>query len=144
MIVQKIIDDIAEILNSNFSDTEIYTEEVQQGLATPCFFVFPINVSDLRHIGRRWQAKYSMCVQYIPDSEEPKAECVEVEEKLYKLLEYITVDGCMVGGIDINSETTDEVLSFFVTYRMLTLERPADEIEKMEDLKGDFHVKENN
>lgn len=144
MTVKKIIDSIAEILDSNFSDKEIYTEEVQQGLTSSCFFVFPINVSDLRHIGRRWQAKYSMCVQYIPDSEEPKAECAEVEEKLYKLLEYVTVDGCLVGGIDINSETTDEVLSFFVTYRMFTLENPSEEIEKMTELKGDSYVKENN
>lgn len=143
MIVQKIIDDIAEILNSNFSDTDIYTEEVQQGLITPCFFIFPISVSDIRHVGRRWNAKYSMCVQYIPDSDEPKAKCVDVEEKLYKLLEYITVDSCTVGGIDLHSETTEEVLSFFATYRMLTLEKPTDENENMTDLKGDVYVKEN-
>ncbi len=144
MIVQKIIDSIAEILDANFPDMDIHTEEVKQGLTTPCFFVFPITVSDIRHIGRRWNAKYSMCVQYIPDSDEPKAECVEVEEKLYKMLEYVTIDGCIVGGIDIHSETTDEVLSFFVTYRMLTMEEPTEEIKKMTDLKGDVHVKEKN
>lgn len=144
MIVQKIIDSIAEILDANFSDKEINTEEVKQGLVTPCFFIFPINVSDIRHIGRRWNAKYAMCVQYIPDSDEPKAECAEIEEKLYKLLEYITVDGCTVGGIDIHSETTDQVLSFFVTYRMLTMEKPTEEIKKMTDLKGDVYVKEEN
>lgn len=143
MIVQKIIDSIAEILDANFPDKEINTEEVKQGLETPCFFVFPLSISDIRHIGRRWQAKYSMCIQYIPDSHEPRAECVKVEEKLYKLLEYITVDGKMVGGIDIHSETTDEVLSFFVTYRMLTLERPSEDIEMMTGLKEDVHVEEN-
>lgn len=144
MIVQKIIDGIAEILDANFPDSDIQTEEVKQGLDTPCFFVFPINVSDIRHVGRRWNARYSMCVQYIPDSDEPKAECAEVEEKLYKLLEYITVNGCLVGGVDIHSETTDEVLSFFATYRMLTIEEPTEEIIKMTDLKGDVHVKEEN
>ena len=144
MIVQKIIDGIAEILDSGFPDKEINTEEVKQGLETPCFFVFPLNVSDIRHIGRRWNAKYSMCVQYIPDSVEPKAECTEVEEKLYKLLEYVTVDGSLVGGIDIHSETTDEALSFFVTYRMLTMEKPVSEAEKMTELKGDIYVKEEN
>ena len=144
MIVQKIIDGIAERLNSNFSDTDIYTEEVQQGLITPCFFILPISVSDIRHIGRRWNAKYSMCVQYIPDSDEPKAECADVEEKLYKLLEYIKIEGLTVGGIDIHSETTDEVLSFFVTYRMQTIEKPKDETENMKKLQGDVNVKKEN
>lgn len=144
MIVQKIIDSIAELLDSGFPDKEINTEEVKQGLTTPCFFVFPLNVSDIRHVGKRWNAMYLMCVQYIPDSHEPKAECAEVEEKLYKMLEYITVDGCTVGGFDIHSETTDEVLSFFVTYRMLTMEKPTEETEVMTDLKGDFYVKEDN
>lgn len=143
MIIQKIIDSIAEILDANFPDKEINTEEVKQGLETPCFFIFPINVSDIRHIGRRWNAKYAMCVQYIPNSDEPKTECAEIEEKLYKLLEYITVDGCTVSGVDIHSETTEEVLSFFATYRMLTLEKPSTESEMMTDLKENVNVEEN-
>ncbi len=144
MIVQKIIDSIADILDTSFPDTDIHTEDVKQGLNTPCFFVFQINVSDIRHVGCRRNARYSMCVQYIPDSEEQKAECVEVEEKLYKLLEYIKIDGLTVGGIDIHSETTDEVLSFFVTYRMLTMEKPKEETENMKELQGDVNVKEEN
>lgn len=144
MTVQKIIDSIAEITDKNFPNTEINTEEVKQGLETPCFFVFPLSVSDIRHIGRRWQAKYSMCIQYIPDSEEPRAECAEIEEKLYKQLEFVTVDGRTVAGSDIHSETTDQVLSFFVTYGMLTLERPSEDIEMMIGLKENVYVEENN
>lgn len=140
MTVKKIVDGIAEILHTHYPNNDIYTEDVEQGLTTPCFFVFPISVSDLRHIGKRRLASYSMCVQYIPDSDEPKAECAEVEEKLYKLLEYITVDSCTVGGIDLHSEQTDEVLSFFVTYRMFTLEE--DDTKIMTELtEGEINVR---
>lgn len=122
MTVKKIVDGIAEILHTHYPNNDIYTEDVEQGLTTPCFFVFPISVSDLRHIGKRRLASYSMCVQYIPDSDEPKAECSEVEEKLYKLLEYITVDGVPVGCSEPHSETNDDVLSFFADYGIFTLE----------------------
>lgn len=123
MIVAKIIDSIAEILSEHFPNAEIYTEEVKQGLNEPCFFILPIDVSDIRHIGRRRMAEYTVCVQYLPSSDEPKAETALTEELLYKILEYVTVDGAKVPGWDIHSETTDEVLSFFATYKMLTLEQ---------------------
>lgn len=142
MIVRKITDAIAEKLSAEFPETVLYTEEVKQGLETPCFFILPISVSDVRHTGHRWLAVYSMCTQYVPGSDEPKAECADIEESLYKLLEYITVDGKTVAGIDIHSETTDEVLSFFVSYRMLTLEEPEDALEIMTQAKGDLNVKE--
>lgn len=70
------------------------------------------------------------------------AECAEIEELLYKLLEYITLDGKTVAGIDTHSETTDEVLSFFVSYRMLTLEEPENAEEIMTHARGDFYVRE--
>lgn len=141
MIVQKIIDSIAETLSGHFPDTEIYTEEAKQGLNEPCFFILPVDVSDIRHRGNRWLAEYTVCVQYIPSDNEPKARCAEVEEILYKALEYVRIDGAAVGGMDIHSETTDEVLSFFVSYRMLTLETSEENADSMGEYTLNSQVK---
>lgn len=132
MICEELINSIAEKLSEEFAGKDIYTYEVKQGISVPCFFILPISVSDIRHVGRRRLAEYLMCVQYIPASEETYAECAGVEEKMYKLLEFADVGGARVAGTGFRSETTDEAMSLFVSYRMLTLETPAGGQEKMD------------
>lgn len=141
MTVQKIIDSICLVLSEHFPDTEIYTEKVEQGLSEPCFFVLPIMVSDTRQVGRRWHARYTVGVQFLPSSDRPKATCAETEELLYKLLEFITVDGKTVRGENFNSQTIDEVLSFFADYIMFTLEIPANPDEPMAEYTQNYQVK---
>lgn len=114
--MSKIIDSVCSVLSENFPHTEIYTEKVTQGLVEPCFFVYTVDVSSVRQIGRRRNNVYSLCVQYLPGTDSPKDECRETEEKLYLILENIMVDGDLIRGTEFSSETTDEVLSFFADY----------------------------
>lgn len=141
-MVSKVIDSIAEILSECFPDTEIYTENAEQGLHEPCFFVYPVNISLVRHIGRRWLEEYFMCVQYIPLVGDEKAECAKTEEMLYRILEYITVDGAKIAAVSPHSENTDEVLSFFVSYRVLTLESPEEITDTMDSYTQNTIMKE--
>lgn len=141
-MTDKIIDSIAEILSDHFPDAEIYTENVEQGLHEPCFFVYPVNSSLLRHVGRRWMEEYFMCIQYLPSVGDEKALCAKTEETLYRILEYITVDGAKIAAVSPHSETNDEVLSFFVSYRVLTLEVPEEMPEAMDSYTQNTVMKE--
>lgn len=141
-MVSKIIDSIAEIISEHFSDAEIYTENIEQGLSEPCFFIYPVNSSLIRHVGRRWIEEYFMCVQYIPLVGDEKAECAKTEEMLYRILEYITVDGAKIAAVSPHSANTDEVLSFFVSYRILTLESPEEIPDTMDSYTQNTIMKE--
>ncbi|MBQ6164830.1 MAG: hypothetical protein IJK23_10195 [Clostridia bacterium] len=132
---QKIIDAIVAILTEEYPDCPVYTERVEQGLKTPCFFAYQIGATIRRQIGKRISEKYSFAVQYLPASEEPRAECAEVEETLYCLLEDVTADGDVLHSDDITSETTDEVLTVYPSYSFFTREQEA-----AGDLMTDYRI----
>lgn len=123
-MVNKIITGISQKLDAifNISSEEytIYTENVEQDLKEPCFFIFCLKPDNSQLIGNRYKRNYPFDIQYLPkDSENINSECNEVAEKLINELEYITVDGSLVRGTKMNGETVDNVLHFFVNYNMI-------------------------
>lgn len=129
----KIVDGICEGLNRAFGDGyKIYTEQVKQGLQTPCFFVQLISPANTRIMGSRFFRENLFCIQYLPSSKEPKAECTKVQELLFLALEHITVDGALQRGVKMRGEFVDGVLSFMVNYNMIV--EKANELPLMEAL----------
>jgi len=127
VLLARIIDGISEKLNSVFGDEyEIYTEQIKQGMKTPCFFIQLITPENVQIMGNRYFRKNLFCIQFFPSSNEPNAECCYMQDALYLALEHITVDGDLQRGIKMCGEFIDGVLHFFVNYNMY--------IKKIEDI----------
>ena len=141
-MINKIIDGIIMAINAEFGDDcEIYTENIEQGLQEPCFSVICLNPTIEQFLGRRYFRSNQFCIHYFPSSKDKRFECNEVMDRLFRCLEIITVDGDLVRGTSIHSETDDGVFHFFVNYDMFTYqstqdEQPMEILEVKVDAKG--------
>ncbi len=134
-MTNSIIKAIAAKLNAQFgSGYNIYTEQVEQGLLEPCFFVLSINHTDQLFLGNRYFRQNAFCIHYCPVSkDQPKEECNAVAEKLFPCLEYINADGVSIRGTKKYYEITDGILNFFVNYDSF-VHKTADSVP-MQDLQ---------
>lgn len=125
---------IAGISNAIFQEFgeiyTIYTENVEQGLQEPCFFIVPVNPTSRRFWGKRYFKENPFCIQYLTFSERMEERGpYETAERLFRCLEYITVTGDLVRGTEMHYEVHDGVLHFFVSYNLF-----CREIEKEENM----------
>ena len=119
-MINSIIEAISLAIHEEFNEKEYetYMEEVDQELEEPCFFISCINPTTKLFLGKRYFCKNMFCIQYFPESEEANRECNEVAERLMKCLEYITVNGRLFRGTQMEGEVENEekLLNFFVNY----------------------------
>lgn len=154
MIIKSIIDAMSQAIYSEFGeDYRIYTEAVEQGLETPCFFISCTSTSEEEKLmagtseGRLLRSQV-MQVYYFPQSDDYKGEYNDVTDRLYEALNYITTDEGLIRGTNMNSEVKkntlrwgsdtssqvqENILSFVVTYKFPVL-RVSDEAVKMKEL----------
>ena len=131
-----IVKGVCDALNECF-DITIYTEQVEQGLKLPCFFVYCAKLSRERYRGKRYLAKNEICIQYIPsDSTRMNDEISETLEKLYLCTEYIKADNggekIMLYGSKPRVEKGDGYTEFYINYDMFYL--IEDDTALMEEL----------
>lgn len=116
-------------------------EEIKQDLKEPCFFISCLNPMINRFLGKRYFRNNQFCIQYFPKQTGRKNfECNQVAEKLWGVLEYITVSGDLVEGTKVKYEVIDGVLHFFVNYDCfvykMTEQTPIEQIEHSQTVKG--------
>ena len=144
-MINKIITGISqkldEIFNAVNEEYTIYTENVEQDLEEPCFFILGLKPSSTLIVGRRYKREYPFDIHYFPkDLEHINCECNEVTERLMTGLEYITVDGSLVRGTEISGETVDNVLHFFINFNMI-VRKDIPKEDPMENVKVNSGLK---
>jgi len=140
-IITGISQKIDEVFNSVNEDYTIYTENVEQDLKEPCFFIFSLKPDSTKLVGNRYKRNYSFDIHYLPkDLGNANNECNEVAEKLMDELEYITVDGSLVRGTEMSGETVDNVLHFFINFNMI-VRKDIPKEDSMENVKVNSGVK---
>lgn len=148
-MINRLIDGISLKINAEFGDNyRIYTEEVTQGLKTPCFFINALNPKETLFRGKRYFQTNEFCVQYIPSSNNKKSECNDVRERLFDSLEYITIKevkdeqiiNSLVRGTNMSGEYVDGVLNFFVNFDMYVYKEQV-EAEKMNTFDYESNMK---
>lgn len=142
-MLNKIIIGISQALDAEFnSENEgyiIHTENVEQGLVEPCFFIFSLKPSSKQLVGNRYERKYPFDIHFFPDTELVDGistinnQLNEVTERLFTALEYITVDNSLVRGTSINAEIVDNVLHFFINFNMI-VKKETEPIDTMGSL----------
>lgn len=136
-MLNKIITGISQKLDEEFNTEEnqeytIYTEDVEQGLEEPCFFIFSLKPSSKQLVGNRYERQYPFDIHYFPKNEDSNNEINEVTERLFAALEYIEVDG-LARGTNVNAEIVDDVLHFFVDFNMI-VRKEVEPVETMGSL----------
>lgn len=144
-MINSIIEAISISLNADFGDGyTVYTENEEQGLKEPCFFVSCINPTNNLYRDRRYFRQNQFCIQFFPaDRNREKAECNDTAARLFECLETITVDGDLMRGDKMEYQIVDGVLNFFVNYDCFVLKKyecdPMGTLEMDTAVKGDVN-----
>lgn len=128
MNTEKIITAIAQKLDMTFPDEMVYTEDIEQDMQTPCFFILEIEESMHPGLGRRCEKAHSFDIHYFPENRS-YAEINAVSDVLYSILETIDTGECMIRGTDMRARTEDYVLHFFADYNVFLLKSREKEPE---------------
>ena len=134
-MINGIVRGISRALYEEFGDGfTIYGENVEQGLKTPSFFILCIGPANRLFLGRRYFRPHRFCIHYFP----PKGagiryDTAQVLERLYLCLEYITANGDLIRGNQMEGIVNDEVLQFFINYDLFVHKKA--EAEKMGDVE---------
>ena len=137
----KIITGISQKLFVTFGlDYKIYTENVEQFLNPPCFYVELLQSSMQQIVSRRYRLENLFDIHFFTNENEPKNDFRRVADILYDALEYISVDNDLVRGLNMHYEIVDDVLHFFVSYNLILIKTLEPE-DKMETLKTRGEIK---
>lgn len=139
-MISSIVAGISWALDAEFGEScTIYTEEVEQGLEEPCFFIFCLNPTVRHFLGARYFRKNQFCIQYFPAC--GNKECNAVGERLLWALEYLKVNEDLFHGTEMRYEIADGVMNFFVNYncfiyRQVLKEDPMEMVDVRTEAKG--------
>ena len=137
----KIITGISQKLFETFGlDYKIYTENVEQFLNPPCFYVELLQSNMQQIVSRRYRLGNLFDIHFFTNENESKNDFRRVADILYDALEYISVDNDLVRGLGMHYEIVDDVLHFFVSYNLILIKTIAPE-DKMETLKTRGEIK---
>ncbi len=149
MGVFSVSDSIALALSSFFGDgCPVYTDPVFQGADPPCFFIKTLDVSNQPSVGNISLLKQKFLLRYLPKNpSDASRECLDVAEKLYKLLAFIKDGGDIIHGTSMHHEFSDGALNFYADYNCFIKTVPKadldnDSTQLMSELKQIFSGKE--
>lgn len=106
---------VFQALAQAFPNIDRYGEEIKEGLTTPCFFVKLLEPSHTHELNRRYVRELPFDVHYFAETNKDR---ITMADQLTSVLETVQVNGRQISGINMSWEIVDEVLHFFVTYRM--------------------------
>ena len=143
-MINSIISAISKALYSEFGEGyEIYTEKIEQGLSEPCFFISSLTQNSSQFFSSRYKKNNLFSIQYFPSSQEIKAECNDVAERLNECLEWIEVDGDLIRGTNLSSEIADDVLNFTLNYNFFAVSKSNNDVDTMEEFGFNTNVERN-
>lgn len=129
LIVNKFIDGITVALHTEFGDEyKYYVEDVEQNVSYPCFVVGMLNPLIRSKSTVKYDRTMPVVIHYFTDKEntlDAKKDDWAIAERLIESLEYLSIDGLLFRGENIEWEIVEDVLEFFITYNF--------EIRKYED-----------
>lgn len=128
-MINDIVNGISNAIYEKYGQQcRIYTENVEQGLKEPCFFIAVLKANQARIIGNRYKLTVSLDVHYFPATKAKNKEINEVAQALYAALMQIKlINGDMLNGLDLHWEAVEDVLHFFVTYKPVVTDKAAAE-----------------
>lgn len=138
-MLNDIMDAVTGKLDELFPECTIYTDEVEQDLQEPCFFVSFLEPSETPMLGQRYFRSTGVGIIYLPKgSGAVSRELARVSDRLMDGMEYIRMpDDSLLRGTHMKGNVSDGVLNFFVNYNMFVIkEKEQEEAMEILDVKG--------
>lgn len=146
-MLNEIVDAAVGRLEEIFPEITVYTDDMEQGFAKPCFFISLIEPSEKPMIGHRYYRKTDMLIRYVPgDNVMANREINSVADRLFDEMEYIVCeDGSRLRGTNRSFKAVNGVLNFFVNYNMYIIRKPAEDPESsMDGISLETNLKKEN
>lgn len=129
---------INQVLDDNFPNVTIYGEEIKQGSSKPCFFIKVLSSGQNKELNRRYKKNISFDIHYFSDKEDINADCNDMADNLYEILEYVAVGNRLYRASNMKDEVIDGVLHFMLQFNYKVIKQ-VDSEPIMQKLK--FEVK---
>ncbi|MEF3309514.1 hypothetical protein PV433_11475 [Paenibacillus sp. GYB004] len=130
---------INTVLDAAFPDIPVHGEEIKQDLEPPCFYVRLLGPAHTQELGRRFMRHHPFDIHYFAPGRD-NDHMYAMAEKLTDVLQSIDVAGRPVTGYGMRFEIIDEVLHFFVEYK-LHVWAPLPDDPKMQELEQKEGIK---
>lgn len=138
-MVNDIVFGIAKTLDSNFADVPIYTDNVEQGLEMPCFFIMPITSDESPLLNIRAMRHVAFDIHYLSNSGRVQLE--NIASQLYGIFRKVKInDKTSLAGLNLNHQIIDDTLHFFVEFKF-TVWYEGESVQMQQILKQDLGVK---
>ena len=136
-MIENVIDAIVIALKREYPTMDVFTENIVQGLETPCFLVLSINPKNDRFLNNRYKQKHLIDVHYFPRG--GRNEINTVFSNLFFTLEEVAdLDGNTFRGSEMRTETVENVGHLLVQYNFF-----VDMFETREDPMEEISIKNN-
>lgn len=123
-MINDVIDAIAIALYAEFGGGyKIYTDNVEQGLDRPCFFIIDLTTTVNPYLGSRRNNVCSFDVHYFSDTETNKDLNDTAAQLLDCLKLVVSTQGNKYLGTKLHVEKEDGVLHCFVNYNFTTRDK---------------------
>lgn len=135
-----VLDGISIKLNKIFGDNyTIYTNDVEQGFKTPCFFIKQLPEIRTKQVGNRYFNTTSFVIHTF--IENPTIEELnDIGHELYQLELLELLNEEILRGSGMRTEIVDNVLEFFIDYNFFTFKQVENE-DNMEIISIEEEVK---
>lgn len=132
-MIEEVLNGICEALRECFPEAEIYPNGGIQKIVPGSFSIKMLPYIPERLIGDRWNIQTKWCIYYFPKDEyHMQTEFAEMEWSLTKALDTIPYEDGRTRGSDMDSEVSDRVLAFTVSYNFTVIAK--NEVILMETL----------
>lgn len=112
-----IVSSISKVLSRNYPECKIYKNKVEQGMCMPCFFVSHLEGTQEKQGKNIFERAYFMNIRY--HTKNPiRTNLDEIGFELMGLLDLLIDEEFKAFGNNIRFEIVDDVLQFFVTYKV--------------------------
>jgi len=120
----------------------VYIDTIEQDLDEPCFLITSLNITETHIVMDRYQRQYPYMIQYFPGTQDYRAECDDVSDKLFDTLECVRYQDMLYRADSMGGETQGGILNFSVTYKPMVRKLKAGEEALMEILEQNAEIKE--
>lgn len=126
-MVNEILNGISAALKDVFPGCTIYSQNIEQGLTSPCFFIQLTSQNQKCMIGHRSRMDYQFDIAYFPTDENDNDGKYEVGGQAIHALEYISVTDGLLRGQEREIELLENQLHIRVRYSLFVMEQSAQE-----------------
>ncbi|MBU3193468.1 phage tail terminator family protein [Clostridium algidicarnis] len=130
---------INQALDKEFPNINIYGEEIKQGFEEPCFFIKVLSSAQDKQLNRRYKKNIYFDIHYFSNKEDTNSDCLDMADRLYEVLEYVSMGNSLYRSTGMTHEVVDGALHFMMQFNYHVL-KEIEKASKMEKLKQEVHL----